>query len=182
MTDSNRLTTTQTAFPLRRATLCRATGRVRYGRQAWRRGVVAVEFAMTAPLLFLMLYAALELGHANMTFNAVEAACYEGARVGIVPGASAAECQAAAQRILTISKIRGANVTVTPANLNTSTQSVQVRVTVPYVSTAILLKLRVRISLPRRSRSRCKIIGVPTFGGPFYCLNATLPRVLPRLR
>ena len=143
MIDSNRLATTPTAFPrlratCRRAACCRATGRVSCGRQAWRRGVVAVEFAMTAPLLFLMLYAALELGHANMTFNAVEAACYEGARVGIVPGASAAECQAAAQRILTISKIRGANVTVTPANLNTSTQSVQVRVTVPYVATAII--------------------------------------------
>ena len=75
-----------------------------------RRGVTAVEFAMTAPILFLMLYVALELGHANMTFNAVEAACYEGARIGIVPGAQAADCQAAAQRILSISKIRGASV------------------------------------------------------------------------
>ncbi len=93
---------------------------------------------MTAPLLFLLLYAALELGHANMTFNAVEAACYEGARVGIVPGSNATECQAAAERILAISKIRGANVTVTPANLNTLTQSVQVRVTVPYAQTSII--------------------------------------------
>ena len=103
-----------------------------------RSGVATVEFAMTAPLLFMLLYAALELGHANMTFNAVEAACYEGARVGIVPGSNVAECQAAAERILAISKIRGANVTVTPANLNTSTQSVQVRVTVPYAQTSII--------------------------------------------
>ena len=93
---------------------------------------------MTAPLLFVMLYASLELGHANMTFNAVEAACYEGARVGIVPGAKSVECQTAAERILEISKIRGATVTVTPASLNTSTTSVQVRVTVPYAGTAII--------------------------------------------
>ncbi len=110
----------------------------RLSSSAYRPGVAAVEFAMTAPLLFVMLYAALELGHANMTFNAVEAACYEGARVGIVPGAKSIECQTAAERILTISKIRGATVTVTPANLNTSTTSVQVRVTLPYSGTAII--------------------------------------------
>ena len=103
-----------------------------------RRGVTAVEFAMTAPILFLMLYAALELGHANMTFNAVEAACYEGARIGIVPGAQAAECQAAAERILAISKIRGASVTIVPASLNTPSQSIQVRISVPYADTAIM--------------------------------------------
>ena len=108
------------------------------GKLPVRSGVATVEFAMTAPLLFLLLYAALELGHANMTFNAVEAACYEGARVGIVPGANAAECQAAVERVLSISKIRGSNVTVAPADLSTSTQSVQVRVTVPYAQTAII--------------------------------------------
>ncbi len=116
----------------------RATRPTSAGNLPVRSGVATVEFAMTAPLLFMLLYAALELGHANMTFNAVEAACYEGARVGIVPGSNAAECQAAAERILSISKIRGANVTVTPANLNTSTQSVQVRVTVPYAQPAII--------------------------------------------
>ncbi len=103
-----------------------------------RRGVTTVEFAMTAPLLFLMLYAALELGHANMAFNAVEAACYEGARMGIVPGASAAECQASAQRILDLSNIRGSTVTVTPANLNTNSNDIRLQITVPYTSTAII--------------------------------------------
>ncbi len=103
-----------------------------------RSGVATVEFAMTAPILFLMLYAALELGHANMVYNAVEAACYEGARVGIVPGASALECQTAAQRILDLSNIQGATVRVTPANLNTNTQTVQVNIALPYAGTAII--------------------------------------------
>ncbi|MEO8268328.1 MAG: TadE/TadG family type IV pilus assembly protein [Aureliella sp.] len=117
---------------------CRPNPRTSPGSRPLRRGITTVEFAMTAPLLFLLLYAALELSHANMTFNTVEAACYEGARVGIVPGAKASECQAAAERILTISKIQGANVTVTPTDLNTSTQSVQVRISVPYAQTAII--------------------------------------------
>ncbi len=103
-----------------------------------RNGVAAVEFAMTAPLLFMLLYAALELGHANMAFNSIEAACYEGARVGIVPGAKAIECQQAAERLLGVARIRGASVTVTPASLTTTTPSVQVRISVPYASTAII--------------------------------------------
>ncbi|MEZ6075910.1 MAG: pilus assembly protein [Pirellulaceae bacterium] len=71
----------------------RATRRALSGSLPLRSGVTTVEFAMTAPLLFMLLYAALELGHANMTFNAVEAACYEGARVGIVPGAKASSAK-----------------------------------------------------------------------------------------
>lgn len=120
-----------------------------------RRGVTAVEFAMTAPILFLMLYAAMELGHANMTFNAVEAACYEGARMGIVPGARAADCQAAAERILSISKIRGARVKVVPASLNASSTSVQVRITLPYADTAIMPATFTRLLTIDR---RCELV------------------------
>ncbi len=120
-----------------------------------RRGVAAVEFAMTAPLLFLMLYAALELGHANMVYNAVEAACYEGARVGIVPGASAVECQTASQRILDLSNVRGATVTVTPANLNTTTDTVRVNIAVPYAGTAIIPPTFTRLLSINR---RCELV------------------------
>lgn len=120
------------------AEVLNGVGRSGRRQQPNRRGVTAVEFAMTAPILFLLLYAALELGHANMTFNAVEAACYEGARIGIVPGAQAADCQAAAERILAISKIRGASVSVVPASLNSPSTSVQVRISLPYADTAIM--------------------------------------------
>ncbi|QDV25016.1 TadE/TadG family type IV pilus assembly protein [Aureliella helgolandensis] len=97
-----------------------------------RRGVVSVEFALTAPLLFLLLFAALELGHANMVLNTAEAAAYEGARVGIIPGATAAECQAAANRILDVCSVHGAQVVVTPANLNLATDTVAIDISVPY--------------------------------------------------
>jgi Flp pilus assembly protein TadG len=97
-----------------------------------RAGAVAVEFALTAPLLFLMLFGSLEMGHANMVFNATEAACYEGARQGIIPGATAAQCTAAANRLLQISGIRDATVEVTPNDLNVTTDTVAVRIRVPY--------------------------------------------------
>ncbi len=120
-----------------------------------RLGAVALEFAMTAPLLFMMIYASLELGHANMVFNATEAACYEGARVGIVPGASASECRTAAAGILQISGIRGATVDVLPANLSTTTETVRVDIAVPYLATAIIPPTFTRGLTIRRS---CELV------------------------
>lgn len=103
-----------------------------------RRGAVVVEFALTVPLLFLILFASLELSHANMVFNVAEAAAYEGAREGIVPGATAAECQASAQRLLDIAKVRGTTITVAPADLTTDTDTIQVTISVPYAANSIV--------------------------------------------
>ena len=109
-----------------------------------RRGAVAIEFALTIPILFLMLMGALELGHANMVLNTTEAACYEGARVGIVPGTTAAECVAATQRLLDVSKIKDATISITPADLTTRTEAVTIRVVVPYRTNAITVPLFTR--------------------------------------
>jgi len=103
-----------------------------------RRGATVVEFAMTAPLVFLLLFGALELSHANMVFNTTEAAAYEGARQGIVPGASAADCVTAAERILAISRIRGATVSITPPDLRTDTNTIIVSITVPYADNTVV--------------------------------------------
>lgn len=103
-----------------------------------RVGAAAVEFALTAPLLFLLLFGSLELSHANMVFNVAEAAAYEGAREGIIPGATVAECQASAQRLLDIARIRGAQIQVTPANLAINSDDVQVQVSIPYQQNTIV--------------------------------------------
>lgn len=103
-----------------------------------RRGATVVEFALTAPLLFMLLMASLELGHANMVFHATEAACYEGARTGIIPGSTAEECIAAAQQVLDISKIRAATIRVTPADLRVGSDSIVVSIEVPYQQNTIV--------------------------------------------
>lgn len=102
-----------------------------------RGGAVAVEFAITCPILFLLVLGALELGHANMLLNTTEAACYEGARTGIVPGATVAECESAARQKLTTAKIKSFQITVTPNSLNALSPSITVRIAVPYSSNAI---------------------------------------------
>lgn len=120
-------------------------------RQEQRSGAVAVEFALTLPLLFLMLFGAVELSHANMVFHAAEAAAYEGAREGILPGATSTDCRRAARRILNISKVRLAGIVVTPSNLSTETTTVRVEVRIPYRRNTIITPLFTDSLVIRRS-------------------------------
>lgn len=104
-----------------------------------RSGATTVEFALVAPVAFLLLFGALELGHANMVFHSAEAAAYEGARKGIIPGATASECVAAANEMLQLCKVSGATVSVTPSTLSPSDAHVTVRVQVPFRNNSIVV-------------------------------------------
>lgn len=96
------------------------------------RGAVAVEFAIVAPVLFMILFAALEIGFANMMYHSTEAAAYEGARVAIVPGATAAEATRAAQSVLRSAGISSATIQITPGDLSQDTDLVSVQISVNY--------------------------------------------------
>ena len=61
-----------------------------------RRGTTTVEFALTAPIVFFLLMGAIELSRANMLRHTTVVAATEGARNGIIPGATSAECHQAA--------------------------------------------------------------------------------------
>ncbi|MCA9193613.1 MAG: pilus assembly protein [Planctomycetales bacterium] len=98
-----------------------------------RRGAVTVEFAVTAPILFLLLVGSLELGHANMVFNTVESAAYEGARAGIVIGAQKKDCTLAAEAVLKAAGVRNASIQVSMTSLTT-----QVSIKVPYKSNTVV--------------------------------------------
>ena len=86
---------------------------------------------MTAPLYFLVLFAGIELSRANMILHTCENAAFEGARLGIVPGASADDCYQEANAILSIVGISDSTVTVEPAVITDDTTSVTVNVQVP---------------------------------------------------
>jgi Flp pilus assembly protein TadG len=104
-----------------------------YRRRSMRRacwGVVTVEFAICAPILFFFFFAALEFSRVNMIRQSVENAVYEGSRRGIVPGATAADCRAAAQNVLNTVMARNATIDVTPAVIVQDTPEVTVAVAV----------------------------------------------------
>ncbi len=96
-----------------------------------RRGTTTVEFALTAPLLFFLLMGAIEFSRANMLRHTAVVAATEGARHSIIPGATAAECQQAAESELAAVGFSSSTVTVNPAVILTDTTQVTVSVSVP---------------------------------------------------
>ncbi|MCA9260426.1 MAG: pilus assembly protein [Planctomycetales bacterium] len=107
------------------------TSRNRERRTLDRAGTTTVEFALTAPILFLLVFGSIELSRANMLMHTAEIAATEGARRSIIPGATAAECQAAATAELDVLGVRSYDVLVSPSTITADTAAVTVTVNVP---------------------------------------------------
>ncbi len=100
-------------------------------RHVDRRGATVVEFALVAPVFFVLLVTSFEFSRLNVIRHTADNAAYEAARVGMVPGATAAEAINEANRILNIAGTQGAQVSVNPAVLTPDTQQITVMVDVP---------------------------------------------------
>lgn len=102
-----------------------------------RKGVTAVEFSLTFPLLLLLVFGSLEFSRANMIRNMCENAALEGARAGMVPGATAGDCSNAASRLLDIIGIQNATITVEPSTIVPATEQVEVTVSIPLAENSL---------------------------------------------
>ncbi len=98
--------------------------------RATRHGTTTVEFALTAPIVFMLLMGALEFSRANILRHTVVVAATEGARSSIVPGATADECEQATVRELAIVGFTDVTVTVDPTVIVKATKEVTINVTV----------------------------------------------------
>lgn len=96
-----------------------------------RTGAVLVEFAIVAPMFFVLILGAFEFGRLNVIRHTADNAAYEAARHAIVPGATSAEAVAEANRILNIVGTRGARISVNPTVLGPDVNTVTVTVEVP---------------------------------------------------
>ena len=77
-----------------------------------RRGAAAVEFAIVAPVFFLMILGMIEIGRGVMVQQIITNASREGARVAVLAGATTAEVETRVQDILTSATVNGATVQV----------------------------------------------------------------------
>ncbi len=84
-----------------------------------RRGALTVEFAIVAPLIFLLFLGGLELTALNFARQTAGNASYEAARKLIIPGGTVAQAQAEGLRQMNIVGI-GTGATVTVVNGATS--------------------------------------------------------------
>lgn len=86
--------------------------------------------ALCLSVLFLFIFGAIELCRLQSLLHAAGNAAYEGARQGVVPGATAADVQAAAASYLTSIADAGVTVQVAPAVLTDTTEYVTVTVSI----------------------------------------------------
>lgn len=96
------------------------------------RGVVTVEVALCLPILMAILMGSYELARANMMLHSTESAAYEGARVGIIPGATPESVRESVGRVLRSVGVTNFDVDISPAVITNTTEDIEVEVTVPF--------------------------------------------------
>lgn len=96
-----------------------------------RQAAVLVELALVIPIVLLLVAAFLELSRVAMLKHSADAAAYEGARIGIVPGASPAAAIQASKALLQSARIKDAEVVIAPKTIEEATAYVTVRVSIP---------------------------------------------------
>lgn len=89
-----------------------------------------VEFAIVAPLFFLLVFGMIEYGRMVMVQQIITNASREGARSAVLDGATATEVQNEVDEFLEQSSIAGADVTVTPSDPSTAAFGDPITVTV----------------------------------------------------
>jgi Flp pilus assembly protein TadG len=100
-------------------------------QHADRRGAAAVEFALTAPILFALVLGAIEFSRANMLVHTTSIAATEAARRSIIPGATANEVRLKALDELGAVGVSDASVVLDPPEIVDDTTQVTVTLTVP---------------------------------------------------
>ncbi|MEN6406418.1 MAG: TadE/TadG family type IV pilus assembly protein [Thermoguttaceae bacterium] len=110
-----------------------------------RRGAAAVEFAIVAPLFFLLMFGMVEFGRAIMVQQVLTNAAREGARYAVLDGATSTMAKSKVVSYLTSAGIAGGSATIcnsSGAEVEPSTigygESVVVSAQVPYNNVAWL--------------------------------------------
>jgi Flp pilus assembly protein TadG len=99
-----------------------------------RRAAAAVEFAIVAPVFFLLVFGMIEYGRMVMVQQVITNASREGARQGVLDGATVTSVTSTVNSYLSAGSITGATVTVSP-NPPTNAQNgdpVTVTVSIPF--------------------------------------------------
>ena len=99
-----------------------------------RRGAAVVEFAVVAPILFLLVFGMIEYGRLVMVQQVLTNATREGARKGVLDGSTTSEVETTVTNYLTSANISGATVTISPNPPNSAGfgEPVTVSVSVPF--------------------------------------------------
>ncbi|NUQ64572.1 MAG: pilus assembly protein [Pirellulales bacterium] len=100
----------------------------------YRRGTATVEFAVVAPLFFLLVLGMVEFGRMVMVQQIITNGSREGARIAVLDGTTTTEVMTAVENYLDSAAVSGATVTINPNPPNTAGfgEPVTVTVAVPF--------------------------------------------------
>jgi Flp pilus assembly protein TadG len=109
-------------------------------RSTRRRGASAVEFAIVAPVFFLVVLGIIEFGRMVMVQQVITNAAREGARIAVLDSATTARVTTRVNDYISAARLSGATVTVTPnpPTLAGFDQPVTVRVELPFSAVSAL--------------------------------------------
>ncbi len=109
-------------------------------RRKRRRGAAVVEFAVVAPVFFILVFGMIEYGRAVMVEQILTNAAREGARVAILTSATTANVTSEVTTYLSNASITGATVTISPNPPATAAAgtTVSVTVSIPFTSVSWL--------------------------------------------
>jgi len=93
-----------------------------------------VEFAIVAPVFFLLVFGMIEFGRMVMVQQVITNASREGARIAVLDGTTGAEVLTAVENYLAPSNLSGASVTLDPTEPSTAGygEAVTVTVSIPF--------------------------------------------------
>jgi Flp pilus assembly protein TadG len=96
-----------------------------------RRGTTTVEFAVCLPLVLLLFFGAFEFSRVNMLRHTLSEAAYEGARRGIVPGATADDVRTVTTNVLSTAFASSYTIDVAPEEISSDEPEVTVSISLP---------------------------------------------------
>lgn len=105
-----------------------------------RRGTTLVEFAIVAPIFFIMVLGLIEFGRAMMVQALLAGAAQQGVRAGTLTNAQTTDVTTAVNNYLASAGVSGATTTVTPSPPSSASagQSVTVTVSIGYAQVSWL--------------------------------------------
>lgn len=104
-----------------------------------RNGAVLIEFALAAPITFIMVFALIEFSRVAMLTNTAENAAYEGCRAALIPGGTADQARTAASRLMSSIGAVNPTITVSPATITEATDEITVEVSLSLNTNAWLI-------------------------------------------
>ena len=109
-------------------------------KRSSRRGAAAVEFALVAPIIFIMIFASIEFARAIMAIDGMEESVREGCRLSVLDDTTTQEIEDMVEQRMNLIGISSYTLTITPDPPSTACQwdPVTVMVSTPFSNVSLL--------------------------------------------